>query len=233
MKTEITDNDFDNSFFDGEVPNFEKRERRIKLPTFSELKSISDKELEPPTLKIISFTHFMRLGIGIFLLLTVLCSLLSGCSNSNSSNWKDANSYFSKSQLETIVTTSVDDSLDDKAISKIAKKAEAFQIAEEPQTTLVDLNSNELQGSLGKLYRVYITDEETEELTPVFSRYLDPRLPKDEKLFKVLEAEQNGLPCLRINQVEGENIRRSRTCFDGVEFKVVSSKVFVINKEEV
>lgn len=196
------------------------------------IKKINQKELPSPPNWVKSCTNYFRLGFGLFLMLSLsLGCLLGGCSSNAQGGlpWEEAETYFSQPQLEALVSSSVNG---EKVIKKIAKNAQGFEVNKEPQAVLVDFNGEELEGSLGRLYRIILFDKEEDSLTPIFSRYLDSRLPPQEKLLEVLEKQENGLPCLQINQLEDVNIRRSEACFDGLEYKIATSKLFIINKGE-
>ena len=59
----------------------------------------------------------------------------------------------------------------------------------------------------------------------VFAAYLKPQLPPKVSLIAPTETIQNGLPTLKVNQLEGRQIRQLMFAFNGADYNVVNTQL--------
>ena len=75
-----------------------------------------------------------------------------------------------------------------------------------------------LCGALGCAFFGYISTESG--FQQVYAAYLDPHLPPDTELFEPLESQANGLPQLRLYQLEHPQLHAFTLTFDGHRYTV-------------
>jgi hypothetical protein len=82
--------------------------------------------------------------------------------------------------------------------------------------------SNPLCGRAGCAFFIYkLTDSQSFQL--IWSHYLNVNLPPTVALFEPVNTLHNGLPMLRINQMEGKRIRQSNLSFNGRVYEVTQT----------
>jgi hypothetical protein len=59
----------------------------------------------------------------------------------------------------------------------------------------------------------------------VFASYLDPRLPPNIPLFELVNHSSNGLPVLKINQLEGNQSQQLTLTFNGQMYEVTETQL--------
>jgi hypothetical protein len=82
--------------------------------------------------------------------------------------------------------------------------------------------ANPLCGSSGCAFFIYKLSE-NQSFQPIWSRYLNVNLPPTVALFEPVNTLHNGLPVLRINQMEGKRIRQSNLSFNGKVYEVTQT----------
>jgi hypothetical protein len=81
-----------------------------------------------------------------------------------------------------------------------------------------------LCGELGCAFFGYIETRKN-QYERVLSAYLNPRLPPNVALFEPLQSLQNGLPFLKVHQLEQQQIRRYRYGFNGRNYEIVETQL--------
>jgi hypothetical protein len=59
----------------------------------------------------------------------------------------------------------------------------------------------------------------------VLNVYLNPKLPPKVLLLQPIDESREGLPCLRINQLEQHKIRTSKLCFTGTTYETLETQL--------
>jgi hypothetical protein len=81
-----------------------------------------------------------------------------------------------------------------------------------------------LCGELGCAFFGYVEIQKN-RYERVLSAYLNPRLPPNVALFEPLQRLQNGLPILKVHQLEQQQIRRYRYEFNGKDYEIVETQL--------
>ncbi len=82
--------------------------------------------------------------------------------------------------------------------------------------------NNPLCGALGCAFWGYVQEENYRR---VFASYLDPRLPPDIPLIEPTNIIQNGLPNLKINQLQNHQIQQLTLSFNGQFYEAVETQL--------
>jgi hypothetical protein len=179
-----------------------------------------DSESDPWTLPApqwaATIAYFLRLGLGLFLAVSVALSLLlSGCSVQASSFWSSATSVLESEQVRAIVTEH--SSLSFNQISDDwLKKVKAHR---EGNLLLIDFNSDRLCGQGGCLYVGYLLDKDSQKLSEVLSIRLNPQIPSGISLFEIDASQAAEPPCLKIHQQElPQRLMEYTFCFNETEY---------------
>jgi hypothetical protein len=82
--------------------------------------------------------------------------------------------------------------------------------------------ANPLCGASGCAFFIYeLTDSQS--FQPIWSNYLNVNLPPTVPLFEPVNDLRNGLPVLKINQMESKRIRQSNITFNGKVYEVTQT----------
>lgn len=83
-------------------------------------------------------------------------------------------------------------------------------------------NENPLCGALGCKFLGYVSATK-DRYQQVLANYLKPQLPPKISLIEPTSTIRNGLPTLKINQLEGKQVKQSVLGFNGKEYEVVET----------
>ncbi|MBD2295034.1 hypothetical protein H6G06_16475 [Anabaena sphaerica FACHB-251] len=183
-------------------------------------------QLPEPSMRIRYGVHWFRIGFSIFLLLSMILSLV-GCSlNAATLNWKKAVNVISTPVLQQVIRDNTE--LNTKAavenilVWDVGVKDGNFR--------LFNFNTPEVCGALGCLYAGYWF-KSNQQITQVFLTYLNPNLPPGKQLLAVGETRNQSLPCMRVLQTEKQQLRQLNYCFNGNRYQVADSQLLAtINK---
>lgn len=182
-----------------------------------------------------SLARWFRFGLGVFLLLSLLLGTV-GCSSSAATvSWQEASSVVSVKTLEQIVqqNTELDPTQATADVLAWTVKGKAEKLV------VLDYNNSGVCGAAGCLYTGYLVNK-NEQLSQVFSTYLNPYLPQNKPLFQVgVDAERRvkrhrpdpDLPCLQVMQVDNNRLRQMLFCFNGQNYQLASSQLLDKNSK--
>lgn len=196
--------------------------------SFTESKSLKTTayQLPEPSMRIRYGVHWFRIGFSIFLLLSMILSLL-GCSlNAATVNWKKA--------VDVISTTVLEQVIRDNTELNIKAAVENILVwdvgVKDGNFRLFDFNTPDVCGALGCLYAGYWF-KSNQPITQVFLTYLNPNLPSGKKLLAIGETRNQSLPCMRVLQTDKQQLRQLNYCFNGNRYQVTDSQLLAnINK---
>ncbi|MDF5724721.1 MAG: hypothetical protein PUP91_30510 [Rhizonema sp. PD37] len=174
----------------------------------------------------ISLARWFRFGLGVFLLLSLLLGTV-GCSSSAATlSWQKALSVVSVKSLEQIIQQNTELDPTQAATNVLAWTQEGRL----GKLVLLDYNNSGVCGAAGCLYTGYLIGK-NEQLSQVFSSYLNPNLPQGKPLFQVGDLLNADLPCLQVMQVEGDQLRQMLFCFNGQNYQLASSQLLEKNSK--
>ncbi|MBS3030680.1 MAG: hypothetical protein HCA25_00130 (plasmid) [Dolichospermum sp. DET50] len=183
-------------------------------------------QLPEPSMRIRYGVYWFRVGLSIFVLLSMLFSL-GGCSlNATTVNWNKAVDVVSTPVLEQVIRDNTN--LNPKAS---AENILIWNVSEKDgKLTLFNFNTPDVCGALGCLYAGYWLRND-KPITQVFLSYLNPTLPPGKQLFVVGENRNQSLPCIKVLQTEKQQLRQLNFCFNGNRYQVADSQLLAtINK---
>jgi len=108
-----------------------------------------------------------------------------------------------------------------------------FQTGQSKPLFLVDTRSkneanqphqNPLCGALGCKFLGYVSTAK-DQYQQVLANYLKPQLPPEVPLIEPTPTIRSGLPILKINQIEGRQVKQSVLAFDGKGYEVVETQL--------
>ncbi|MGG6269005.1 hypothetical protein ACQ4M3_30735 [Leptolyngbya sp. AN03gr2] len=85
-------------------------------------------------------------------------------------------------------------------------------------------HENPLCGAMGCKFLGYVSTTK-DRYQQVFANYLKPQLPPKVPLIEPTPKIQSGLPTLKINQLEGRQVKQSVLAFNGKEYEVVETQL--------
>ncbi len=173
-----------------------------------------------------SLARWFRFGLGVFLLLSLLLGTV-GCSSSAATlSWQKALSVVPVKSLEQIIqqNTELDPT---QAATNVLAWTQERRLG---KLVLLDYNNSGVCGAAGCLYTGYLIGK-NEQLSLVFSSYLNPNLPQGKPLFQVGDLLNADLPCLQVIQVDGEQLRQMLFCFNGQNYQLASSQLLEKNSK--
>jgi hypothetical protein len=88
--------------------------------------------------------------------------------------------------------------------------------------SLVKPNANPLCGNSGCAFFAYISTGK-EQYQQVWSTYLNVHLPPKVTLFEVPDDLRNGMPMLKINQLQANRVQQLHVTFNGQTYEVTAS----------
>ena len=205
---------------------------KLKLPKHHVL---SSSPVSKPPSCWMSLARWFRFGLGVFLLLSLLLGTV-GCSSSAATvSWQEASSVVSAKTLEQIVqqNTELDPTQATADVLAWTVKGKAGKLV------VLDYNNSGVCGAAGCLYTGYLISK-NEQLSQVFSSYLNSYLPQHQPLFQVgVDAERlvvrhrsdPDLPCLQVMQVDNNRLRQMLFCFNGQNYQLTSSQLIDKNSK--
>ncbi|MBD2666930.1 hypothetical protein B6N60_04934 [Richelia sinica FACHB-800] len=178
-------------------------------------------QLPEPSMRIRYGVHWFRIGFSIFVLLSMLLTLV-GCSlNAATVNWNKAVNLVPAPVLEQVIAENT--KLNAKAS---VKNILAWNVAvTDGNFTLFNFNNPEVCGVLGCLYAGYWF-KQNQPIIRVFLSYLNPNLPPGKQLLAVGDKRNQPLPCLKVLQTEKQQLRQFNYCFNGNHYQVADSQLF-------
>ena len=185
-------------------------------------------ELPPPPRWLKRLSKWFRVGLGLFILLSVLLSAI-GCSRSTSGvPWQQATAVTPSAVIERAIAQNT--TLRGEQAAKVAETMQAWEVRGKSDRLVVfNFNSPELCGALGCLY-TGMWLRENQPAAQVLSMYLNPNLPEGRSLFEVLGSQggdrNKNLPCLKVMQVEQTRLRQINLCFNGRQYQIVDSQLY-------
>jgi hypothetical protein len=185
-------------------------------------------QLPEPSMRIRYGVHWFRIGFSIFLLLSMILSLV-GCSlNAATVNWKKAVDVISTPVLEQVIRDNTElntkTAVENILVWDVGVKDGNFNFR------LFNFNTPEVCGALGCLYVGYWF-KQSQPITQVFLSYLNPNLPPGKQLLAVGETRNQSLPCIKVLQTENQQLRQLNYCFNGNRYQVADSQLLAnINK---
>jgi hypothetical protein len=165
--------------------------------------------------------YWFRIGLGFFLLFSVLMSM-AGCSSSEAAvPWQKAAGFIPESLLEQVIQTQTELNVSQAEETLLVWSVEG----KDSELALFNFNTPDLCGALGCLYAGYWLREGL-PAKEVFLSYLDPNLPVNHSLFQVGENRGQALPCLEVLQTEQKQLRQLDYCFNGDRYQLSDSHLF-------
>jgi hypothetical protein len=163
--------------------------------------------------------YFFRLGLGLFLILSLL---LSSCvARAENAFWQPATSLLTPDQIKVIIEEHSSLHLNQVTPAWV----EQTRVHGMGNLILVDFNTSALCGSGGCLYVGYRLDEATASLQQVLYLRLRTQLPPGFPLFQPMEESLNGLPCFTVHQMRQDQVEAIALCFDGTQYVKQSTVV--------
>lgn len=191
-------------------------------------------DLPSPPLWLKHFARWFRVGLGLFILLSVLLGTI-GCSSATGIPWQRATAVVPEAVIEQIIAQN--STLTEERAAEVTQTMQAWEVkGNQGRLVVFNFNTPDLCGALGCLYTgAWLRDDQP--AVQVFSMYLNPNLPRDRSLFEVLNdngtsQEQAILPCLKVMQVEQERLRQTNLCFDGQQYHIVDSQLHQATGEQ-
>lgn len=173
-----------------------------------------------------SLARWFRFGLGVFLLLSLLLGTV-GCSSSAATvSWQKASSVVSVKTLEQIIQQNTE--LDPTQAT--ANVLAWTQEGRSGKLVVLDYNNSGVCGVAGCLYTGYLVGK-NEQLSQVFSSYLNPLLPQHQPLFQVGDRSDAARPCLQVMQLDGDRLRQMLFCFNGQNYQLASSRLLDKNSK--
>ncbi|MCG8368814.1 MAG: hypothetical protein MJA27_36460 [Pseudanabaenales cyanobacterium] len=167
--------------------------------------------------------------------LTILLSSITGAirehASADSANWNDAVYSAPLGLMEQVQRNNLSPDLPiDTGRMRVRKVQQSGQ--SEPlyliDSQIADAakypQANLLCGELGCAFFGYIpSDSRYEE---ILNTYFNPHLPPDIPLFESTETLKNGLPVLKVNQMESEQVQQLTLAFNGQAYEVIENQLF-------
>lgn len=172
---------------------------------------------------------WFRLGLALFVLMSVLLGA-TGCTASAASvPWQAATNVFSVPQLEAIL----DRNSSGLELQTAQKSMRVWTIpAASGRVAVLDFNNPGLCGSAGCLYTGYLLRDQQQQQPPVevFQARLQPQLPRSKPLFSMGQTQDAGLPCLQVWQLDAPHqLKQLQFCYDGRSYQRTSQTLFKEN----
>jgi hypothetical protein len=181
-------------------------------------------ELPSPPLWLRQFSRWFRLGLGLFLLLSVLLGTMGCSAKAASVPWRKATDIAPKPLIAQVLAQNT--AVTGQEAQILADTMQAWQIqGRDGKLLLFQFNTPNLCGTLGCLY-VGVWEREAHSPMQVLSSYLNPNLPPDQPLFEVTQRQSEAaLPCLKVQQAESARLRRHTLCLVETRYQVVDSRL--------
>ncbi len=176
-------------------------------------------DMPPPPAWLIRFGLRWRVGFAIFIALSAVLSLVGCSSVKGSTPWRPAAQLVSEAIIKQMLqdhSRAPPPTELNPAMGQIRAWEAAGRVG---RLVVFDFATPDLCGALGCLY-VGVWMQDDERVDPVFAVYLNPHLPPGMPLLATTDgvgftAEEPPLPCLRINQLEGDQLAQLSYCYTG------------------
>ncbi|MFB2880549.1 hypothetical protein [Floridanema aerugineum] len=169
---------------------------------------------------------WFRLGVILFLLLSVLLGT-AGCStNAATIPWSVATKFVPVETVQTVITENTRLNPQSTASNVLAWTVDG----QAGKLVVFNFNNPGVCGSQGCLHTAYLIKKHT-PIVRVFSSYLNPNLPPNRLLFQVTNDPTNTsvLPCLQVQQPSGDDIRQLVFCYNSREYQLAKSSLIQIS----
>ncbi|MCC2691595.1 hypothetical protein [Nodularia sp. LEGE 04288] len=178
-------------------------------------------QLPKPSMRIRYWVYWFRVGLSIFLLLSVLMGL-GGCSvNAATVTWNPAVNVVPASVLSQVIVENTQ--LNPQAA---AKNIRAWSVTgKDGKLTVFDFNTPDVCGKLGCLYVGYWF-RQNQPIIQVLLRYFSPNLPPGSQLLAVGENRGRALPCIQVLQTAQNQLRQLNYCFNNDSYTLANSQLF-------
>jgi hypothetical protein len=164
-------------------------------------------------------------GLALILIFSGILGL-TGCSSTTKAvkNWQSATKLYPAQLLIQVVAENSSTS----ASQDTYKQLQAIPITN--KLTLFQFNAPHFCGQFGCLHTAYLQTQD--KFKQVWTRYLDPYLPRNTPLIQLVKEPPNGmitqskLPCLQFNQItQFQHLQHQTTeCFDGQAYQIVEKR---------
>lgn len=183
--------------------------------------------LIPPHLRwTLHFANWMRVGVALFLVLSVLLGL-GGCGANASASWQPASRVLPQRVLEQAIKDNA--TVEPAEAKALFDQALAWSVpGGQQRLVLINYNTPLLCGVGGCLYTGLIQDQsDKEKWKDVLSMRIKPEVPKGVRLVEGAKFSENYsfAPCLKVNQVEVAMLRTNTLCLQGDSYKMAASKL--------
>lgn len=171
---------------------------------------------------------WFRLGVILFLLLSVLLGT-TGCSTSAATiHWSAATKVVPVETIQTVITENTRLNPQSTASNVLAWSVDG----QAGKLVVFNFNNPGVCGSQGCLYTAYLIKKHT-PIVRVFSSYLNPNLPPNQLLFQVTNDSTNtsALPCLQVQQPSGQDIRQLVFCYNSREYQLAKSSLIQVSSK--
>ncbi len=168
-------------------------------------------------------------GFALILILSGFLGL-AGCSSTTQAvgNWQSATQLYSKQIVMRVVAENSSSSTSQDTYNQL----QAIRVTD--KLTLFQFNAPQFCGQFGCLHTAYL--QTPDEFRQVWTRYLNPYVPRNTALIRLLTEPPNGkvtqssLPCLQFVQVSSIKHLRHRTteCFDGQAYQMVERQNLLV-----
>jgi hypothetical protein len=183
--------------------------------------------LPPPSKRLIRWAQWWRLGLSLFLILSVLLGTM-GCSIQASTPWQSATAVLPKETLLQIVKQQSSNVPNPEAVVTQTMRAWVMK-AKQGKVAVFDFNNPGWCGTGGCYYPVYWLKPNNEPPQQLMASLFYNRLPKGKSLFQRGKETGSPVPCLEVWQPEGSSSSRLRLteyCYNGSSYQPSSSQVF-------
>jgi hypothetical protein len=195
-------------------------------------KTIQEK-LPPLNKRWIDLSLAFLKGLALILIFSGILGL-AGCSSETKTveNWQSATKLHSAHLLMQVIAENSSTS----APQDIYEQLQAIPLTN--KLTLFKFNHPGFCGQFGCLHTAYLQTQD--KLKKVWVRYLDPYLPRNTPLIRLVKEPPNGkvaqnkLPCLQFNQMtQFQHLQHQITeCFDGQGYQIVERRNLLVIKPQ-
>ncbi|MGA9381765.1 MAG: hypothetical protein WBV73_23635 [Phormidium sp.] len=171
---------------------------------------------------------WFRLGVILFLLLSVILGT-AGCSTSAATiPWSVATKVVPVETVRAVITENTRLNPQSTASNVLAWTVNG----QAGNLVVFDFNNPGVCGSQGCLYTAYLIKKNT-PIVRVFCSYLNPNLPPNQLLFQVTNDLTNTstLPCLQVQQPSGEDIRQLVFCYNSRKYQLAKSSLIQVSSK--
>lgn len=182
--------------------------------------------LPPPSRRLLQFAQWFRIGLSLFLILSVLLGIV-GCASQAATPWQPASQVLPKEVLLEVVKQHSSQVPQPERVVETTMRAWVMP-AKEGRVAVFDFHDSGWCGAGGCYYPVYWLKNATPPQL-LMAKLFYPRLPKNKALFGRGDDNGQPIPCLAVWQPETPNLNRLRLtqyCYNGSHYESASSQVF-------